>query len=188
METRTQIFHAYTPEDAPEASRPLLESTRNKLGFVPELYAYLAESPAALQAYFDLSARLQQTSFSPAEQQVLLLTISVENGCEFCVAAHSMAARRTKAPDAVVNALRAMQPVGDAHYAALVGFAQAVVRERGWVSGAPLQAFLDHGFTPRQAIEVVLAAAMKTLSNYVNHLTGTQINPELSAEKWVRPA
>jgi uncharacterized peroxidase-related enzyme len=188
MEDTVTTFHAYTPENAPDASEPLLDTARRKYGFVPELYAYLAESPPALQAYFDLSARFEQTSFNPAERQALLLAISVENACEFCVAAHSMAARRAGAPDAVVDALRAMRSVPDAHYAALTTFAQAVVRERGWVTGAPLETFLDSGFTPRQVIEVVLATAMKTLSNYVNHMTGARTNPELSAEAWHHPA
>lgn len=187
MQDAPPTFHACTPEDAPEAAQPLLAAILKQYGFIPEFYAYLAESPVALQAYQDLSARLRQTTFTPAEQQAVLLAISVTNDCEFCVAAHSMAARRAKAPDAVVDALRAMRPVEGAHYAALTTFAQAVVRERGWVRGAPLQAFLDQGFTPRQAIEVVLAVAMKTLSNYVNHLTGAKTNPELAAESWRRP-
>lgn len=187
MQDATPTFHACTPEDASDAARSSLASIRTQYGFIPEFYAYLAESPAALQAYQDLSARLRQTTFTPAEQQALLLAISVTNGCEFCAAAHSMAARRAKAPDAVVDALRALRPVEDTHYAVLTTFAQDVVRERGWVRGAPLQAFLDHGFTPRQAIEVVLAVAMKTLSNYVNHLTGARTDPELEAESWQCP-
>lgn len=71
-------FRVYAPDDAPEPARPLLMGAQRKLGFIPELYARMAESPPALQAYFDLSARFEQTTFLPAERQVLLLTISVE--------------------------------------------------------------------------------------------------------------
>lgn len=181
-------FTLHTPETAPASARPLLEGAKAKLGFVPNLYAHLAEAPAALEAYFQLSAQFDKTSLNPIERQVVLLAASVENGCEFCVAAHSIAARKmAKAPDAVVDALRARQALPDARLQALASFTRAVINERGWVAEAPLAAFLAAGYSRQQSLEVVLGVAMKTLSNYANHLTGTETNPELNAEAWSRP-
>ncbi len=120
---------------------------------------------------------------------MILLTISVENGCEFCVAAHSMIARKiVKIPDAVVDALRNRATVPDTRLQALSSFARCMVKERGWVTGAPLDAFFEAGFTRQQALEVVLGVTMKTLSNYANHLTETQTNVEFSDEAWQRAA
>lgn len=181
-------FALHTPDTAPAAARPLLEGAKAKLGFVPNLYAHLAEAPSALEAYFQLSAQFDKTSLSPVERQVVLLAASVENGCEFCVAAHSMVARKmAHAPDPVVDALRAGQPLPDARLQALASFTRAVVRQRGWVADAPLATFLAAGYTRQQSLEVVLGVAMKTLSNYANHLTGTETNPEFDAEAWSRP-
>jgi hypothetical protein len=42
-------FPVFTPETAPEASRPLLEQTARRLGFVPNLTGELAASPAAVE-------------------------------------------------------------------------------------------------------------------------------------------
>ncbi|TAL72046.1 MAG: carboxymuconolactone decarboxylase family protein [Rhodanobacter sp.] len=182
-------FTTHTLESAPAAARPLLEAAKSKLGFIPNLYGNLAEAPAALQAYFDLSAHFDKTSFTPVERQVVLLAISTENNCEFCVAAHSVIARQmVKVPSPVVDALRAFTPLPDAHLDALATFARAVVRERGFVASAALDAFLASGFTRRQVIEVVLGVSMKTLSNYVNHLTGTVTNSEFATETWKRAA
>ena len=182
-------FTTHTLESAPAAARPLLEAAKAKLGFIPNLYGNLAEAPAALQAYFDLSAQFEKTSLTPVERQVVLLAISTENNCEFCVAAHSLIARKmVKVPDAVVDALRASKPLPDAKLEALAQFTRAVVRDRGFVPHAALKAFLDAGFTQRQVIELVLGVAMKTLSNYANHLTGTKTNPEFSVEAWKRAA
>jgi uncharacterized peroxidase-related enzyme len=182
-------FTTHTLESAPAAARPLLEAAKAKLGFIPNLYGNLAEAPAALQAYFDLSAHFDQTSFTPVERQVVLLAISTENNCEFCVAAHSVIARQmVKVPSAVVDALRASTPLPDARLQALAAFTRAVVRDRGFVTPAALGAFLKAGFTHRQVIEVVLGVSMKTLSNYVNHLTGTRTNSEFAAEAWKRAA
>ena len=52
---------------------------------------------------------------------------------------------------------------------------------KGAVSDAQLQAFLDAGYTQQQSIEVVLGVALATLSNYTNNLAQTEINPELQA-------
>lgn len=182
-------FTTHTLESAPAAARPLLEAAKAKLGFIPNLYGNLAEAPATLQAYFDLSAQFDKTSFTPVERQVVLLAISTQNNCEFCVAAHSVIARQmVKVPDAVVDALRASTPLPDARLEALAVFARSVVRERGFVSSATLEAFLKAGFTHRQVLEVVLGVAMKTLSNYANHLTHTKTNREFAGEAWKRAA
>lgn len=182
-------FTTHTIESAPEASRPLLESANKQLGFVPNLYGNLAEAPVALKSYFDLSAAFDKTSLDPVARQVVLLTASVENGCEFCVAAHSVIARNmVKAPDAVVDAVRDRKPIPDEKLEALSSFTRTVVRERGWATGASLQAFLDAGWTKQQALEVVLGVAMKTLSNYANHLTGTETNEQFASEAWNKAA
>ncbi|AIG05026.1 alkylhydroperoxidase [Pseudomonas fluorescens] len=180
-------FPQHTPESAPEAARDKLQAGKKRFGFVPNLYAHLAEAPPALDAYFDLSNQFDKTSFSLIERQVVMLAASAENGCEFCVAAHSMMARKmAKAPDAVVDALRARGTLPDPKLQALAAFTRTMVQERGWVVGAPLEAFLAAGYTPRQALEVVLGVTMKTLSNYANHLTGTTTNPEFASEAWTR--
>lgn len=182
-------FTTHTLESAPAAARPLLETAKAQLGFIPNLYGNLAEAPVALQAYFDLHAQFEKTSFTPAERQVVLLAVSTENNCEFCVAAHSLIARKmVKVPDAVVDALRASQPLPDARLNTLAKFTRAVVRDRGFVAPNAVDAFLKAGFTRQQVIEVVLGVSLKTLSNYTNHLTGTRTNPEFASETWRRAA
>jgi uncharacterized peroxidase-related enzyme len=181
-------FTLHTPESAPEAARAMLQGAQKQMGFVPNLYANLANAPVALEAYFSLSAQFDKSSFDPVERQVVLLAASVENGCEFCVAVHSMIARKiARAPDAAVDALRNHVALPDARLEALASFTRHMVKERGWVRGQPLEAFFKAGFTHQQALEVVLGVTMKTLSNYANHLTHTQTNAEFSHEAWHRP-
>jgi uncharacterized peroxidase-related enzyme len=178
-------FSIHTVETAPEAARPLLQGARSKLGFVPNLYASLAESPAALSAYLMLSDLFGETSFTPTEQQVVALAVSAENGCGYCMAAHSTIARHmVQVPSAIVDALRDGRALNDARLEALRSFAKAVVRDRGEVRGKPLEAFLAAGFSRQQSIEVVLGVAMKTLSNYGNHLFETPIDAAFEAETW----
>lgn len=180
-------FPNHTPESAPEPANQKLAEVKKGLGFVPNLYAKLAEAPAALEGYTTLSGIYDKTSFSNAERQVILLAASVENGCEFCVAAHSMTAKRmAKVPEDVVEAIRESQTLPDARLNALVQFTRQMVVNRGWMEEQQVQAFLDAGFTGQNALEVVLAVAMKTLSNYANHLTGTKTNEQFASEAWHR--
>ena len=181
-------FPKHTAQTAPEASRQMLGQAERTMGFVPNLYAHLAEAPAALEAYFGLSAQFQKTSLTAAERQVVLLVTSVENGCEFCVAAHSMIALKMAGLSTeTVDALRAGTDPTDPRLGALAKFTRAVVAQRGWIGDAGVAAFFAAGFSAQQALEVVLGVAMKTLSNYANHLTRTQTNSELSAFTWKRP-
>lgn len=178
------IFH--TPDTAPDAAKPALLAAQKQLGFIPNLYAGLANAPSALQAYLSLSDYFANTSLSPIEQQVVLLATSVDNGCEFCVAAHSLIAKTVvNVPETVVTALRNQTEPDDPKLAALAAFTRAVVQERGWVLDHPAYGrFLEAGYRPEQALEVILGVTQKTLSNYANHLLQSPINDAFAAERW----
>lgn len=177
-----------TPESAAESARPILEKARSTLGFVPNLYAGLANAPQALEAYIAVSGHFDKTSLTPKERQVVLLAASVENGCEFCVAAHSFIAKKMAGvPEDVVQALRDGKEPSDTRLGALAAFALAVVKDRGWVADGPaLKRFLAAGYSKEQALEVVLGVVQKTLSNYANHLLKTPLNSQFESERWQR--
>lgn len=178
-------FRFHDVASAPPDAKPLLEGAQKKMGFIPSLYAGLAESPAALKLYFDISDAFGKTSFTPVEQQVVLLAVSVENGCEFCVAAHSFIARQmVKVPSPVVDALRARTSLPDARLQSLAAFARKIVRERGWVAPADVDTFLSAGFTRAQVLETIMGVTMKTLSNYANHVLCTPTDAAFAAEAW----
>lgn len=177
-------FKIHTLESAPKAASEVLAKAKEKYGFVPNLLGVLAESPAAVKAYLTLGGLLEQTSFTPAEQKVILLAVSSENRCEYCVAAHSTVAKMQQVPADVIEALRNGRSIADPGLQALSEFARSVVRNRGWVSKEELERFLSAGFTRAQVLEVILAVAMKTLSNYTNHLAETPLDPPFKAAAW----
>lgn len=177
-------FNTYSLETVPEAGRETLETVQNTYGFVPNLIGTMVESPALANAYLDIGKFFGETSFTPTEQQVVLLTASRINECEYCVAAHSTIAAMSKVPADVVDAIREDRPLEDPRLEALRTFARQVVEERGWVGESAVDAFIDAGFTRAQVLEVVLGVAMKTLSNYTNHIAGTALDPAFQAQKW----
>lgn len=178
-------FKIYTKENAPQASKPLLEDREKKYGFLPNLFGAFAGSPSVLEAYISLSNLLEKTSLTPQEQQIVLLAVSFENGCEYCVAAHSMVARMmVKVPDETVEALRHGSSVADKRINALINFTRTMVQKRGCATEDDLQRFFDGGYTQNQVLEVILGITMKTLSNYTNHVFNTPLDKAFESQQW----
>lgn len=175
----------HTTDSAPEASRPLLERIAKAFGFVPNLYAVFAESPAALQGALAMSDAFSKTSLSPAEQQLVALAVSEANDCAFCMAAHSTAAKHAaKVAPAIVDAVRNREPLADARLDQLVTFTRKLVELRGFVGEADIAAFLAAGYSRAQLIEVLFGVGMKTFNNYADHIAHTPLNDQFKAEAW----
>ncbi len=181
-------YTVHTPETAPAAARETLAGAKKAFGFVPNLLGVMAEAPALVKAYTTLSRIFDETSFSPAERQVVLLTVSYENGCKYCIAAHSVIAGMQKVPSDVVGAIRAGKPIVDPRLEALRRFTAAVTKTRGGPSENDTKAFLNAGYTKAQVLEVVLGVGMKTLSNYTNHIAGTPLDDAFAKAAWSKAA
>ena len=178
-------FTVHTVESAPAASRPLLEGLGRSFGFVPNLFAEFAESPAALRGALAIYEAFSTSSLAPAEQQLVMLAVSEANDCKYCVAAHSTLAKRlAKVDPALVSATRRREPLPDAKLDALVTFTRKVVEQRGMLAESEVAAFLDAGYTKAQLIEVLLGVGMKTFNNYVDHIAHTPLNDQFKAEAW----
>lgn len=178
----------HSRDSAPEASKPFFDATEEKFGFTPNLIEVLAESPQATEAYLTLNGLLENSSLDPVEQQVVLLSVSFENGCDYCMAAHTVVAGMTDAPEEVVEALRAGDSLPDPKLDALSSFTRKVVRERGWVGDEAIRDLLEAGYSRATVLDVVLGVAMKTLSNYTNHMAGTELDEPFRDAAWEAPA
>ena len=177
-------FQIHTKDTAPETSRATLESTAKKYGFVPNLYGVLAESPAAVQAYAGINKALEQSVLSPVEQQVVALTVSTTNDCAYCVGAHSTVAQMVRMPDDVLMALREQRSLSDRKLNALRTLVMSILRYRGWVPEEDLQRVVAAGYTQRHVLDVLTLVALKTLSNYVNHIAHTPLDVQFAAQSW----
>ena len=180
-----QKFPLHTSATAPAAAKPAFEKLEKTMGFIPNLYAHLAEAPAALYGYLALGDQFKQASLSPVEQQVVLISASIVNGCDYCAAAHSFVARNlVKADGKVIDALRARRDLPDARLNALARFTREMVETRGHPAPAAVTAFYAAGFNQRAVLEVITGIALKTLSNYMNHLTDTPLDATFEPERW----
>lgn len=181
-------YPMHTPDTAPEAAKEPLAKAQRAFGFVPNLLAVMASAPTLLKAYMTLGALFDESSFTPAERQVVLLEVSYQNGCDYCVAAHTVIAGMQGVPASAVDAVRGGHPIADQRLEALRQFTAAVVESRGWPSENHTRAFFGAGYTQAQALEVILGVGMKTLSNYTNHIAGTPLDAAFSKAAWSKAA
>lgn len=175
-------FPIHTIETAPEASKPLLEGAQKQLGFIPNLMGTLAEAPAALEAYLSIAAIFEKTSFSATEIEVVTLSVSAVNGCDYCLAGHATIAGMKKVPADVIEAARTAAPISDPKLEALAKLTRSVAETRGWPEQPLLDDFYAQGYTPANYLELLVGVTMKTLSNYVNHQADTPIDAAFGAE------
>jgi uncharacterized peroxidase-related enzyme len=176
-------------DNAEPRAKAVLDGVQKGLGFIPNMYANMANSPSMLETYGAGYKMFREDSgFKPAEQEVVFLTISHENGCEYCMAAHSMVGEKMSGvPAPVLNALRSGLPLPDAKLQALSVFTRIMVASRGKPTRQDLQGFLAAGFSERQVLEIILAIAVKTISNYSNHVFHTDVDPVFAAYRWETP-
>jgi AhpD family alkylhydroperoxidase len=177
-------FIRHTEETAPDAAKPLLAQAKASFGFVPNLLAVMAEAPGLLEAYQRMHQLFANSGLSAEEKTVVWQTINVENACHYCVPAHTAIAKGMQVDDAITDALRDGTPLPTALLEALRTFTLQVVRQRGHLSEAEVQAFLDAEYTPRNVLEVILGYSQKIMSNYTNHLADTPVDAVFQKFAW----
>lgn len=179
---KTELFD---PETAPQDAQPLLQDVQKKMGgLLPNLYRQMAAAPTVLEAYLALTDILAKTSFSPAEQQLILMTASARNGCVYCVAAHSSGARMAKLDKDAIEAVRSGMPIEDPKLETLRSFTESVLDARGKVGADALENFVAAGYSQAQAMEVLVGVAMKALSNSFSRMFDTPLDDFLSRVAW----
>ncbi len=174
----------HTLESAPAASQPQLIQSRKANGSIPNLHAVMAEAPGLLVGYRTVGDLFVASRFSNEETTVVWQTINVENGYIYCVPAHTAIAKAMKVDDRITQALRDGTPLPTPRLEALCTFTLAVMRQRGVVEDAVMDAVFEAGFTQRQVLEVVLGLAQRVMSNYTNHLAKTPLDARFQRFAW----
>ena len=169
---------------APEGSKAIMQMATQKYSFLPNLLGNMAHAPALLEGYATLSGIFGKTSFSPTEQQIVLMSNNVLNGCKYCMAAHTTIAQGQGVPDDVIAALRDNTPIADAKLEALRQFSQVINISRGNPRAVDTKAFLAAGYSEANILEVILGTGLKVMSNYTNHVAKTPVDDNFAGNAW----
>jgi uncharacterized peroxidase-related enzyme len=177
--TDEALFPSLLPGQVPARSRQILEQAREYFGFVPNLLASLAHSPVALSVYFNANVGFECGTLTHAERQIVLLVASKENDCAYCTTSHSALARFfSNVPSDALLAIECGNKLRDPKLDALVSLTRQLVSQRGYAPRETIQRFLDSGYKKEQLLEVLIGIAIKTISNYFDHLSALEIDDE----------
>jgi uncharacterized peroxidase-related enzyme len=174
-------FQLYTDQTAPPGSAEVLSKVKERYGFIPNLGATIAESPTAFSGLLGLIEAFDRTTFTAPERELVLLAVSVANDCTYCRTVHVGLGRRAGLSREAVTATLESRRLEDPKLNALRDLTVALVQSRGRATEAQVEAFLRAGFSKAQVLEVVMGVALKTFTNYCNHLAGVVPNPEFVA-------
>lgn len=183
-------FNIHTPETAPEQSRGILKSVQEKLGFVPNVFGVIANSPALLRGLWELRASADMGQLTPAERTIVRLTASHLNDAHYCMAANLTVAQKESIPADMLDALRNDRPLKDAKLEALHLFTQKVMKRLGRPDASDIDAFRKAGYTDAHVMEVVLGISQTLITNYVGHIAHVPLDKQFEANRVadVKPA
>ena len=165
------MFIDHTVESAPPAARRTMAATEKRLGRLPPAVARMAESPELLDGFLKSSGLFESSTLDPIAREVVVMTMATRNRCHVCVSMHTKKLHALNAPQDVVARLTDQSPLPDPRLEAIRTFTNEVLRTAGEVDDDALTAFLDAGYTHRNALEVVLGIGAYTMSTLANRMT-----------------
>ena len=163
-------------EAAPSASRLVLEEIEKRRGSLSNLTRLMANSPAALEGYLDMSDALGKGDLPAATRERIALALSEFHNCNYCLSAHVFHARKqVRLDDAEITANRSGAS-NDIQAEAAVCFALALARTRGQVSTQQIDAIKAAGYDDAQIVEIVQQVALTTFTNYLSGVAAAEID------------
>lgn len=97
----------HSQEQLPEESQRLLAEIEQALGRVPNLFRTYAAHPPLLRANWGkMKAAMMEGDLPRRLKEAIALLVSQDNGCRYCVAAHSAALQGLGVDDATLAAIR----------------------------------------------------------------------------------
>jgi uncharacterized peroxidase-related enzyme len=171
MSRLTQI----DPEQAAGHAKELLEAVKGKLGIVPNMTRAMANAPSVLESYVHFSGALAKGKLSPKLRQQIALEVGQTNGCNYCLAAHSMIGKSVGLTAEQIHDAR-LGTASDAKTNVALAFVRKLVATHGKVSDADVQSLKDAGYDDGAIAEVVAHVALNAFTNYFNNVAETDID------------
>lgn len=179
------MLTSHTIDTAPEESKKYFKEAEVSFGFIPNAIKILAGSPGAYEAYNTLfEIFFHKTTLSMIEAQIVLMTSSLENKCQYDIAAHSWGLELTNTPQDIIDSLRNGVKINDPKLEALRLFTKELILSHGHIGKDSVQRFLDAGYSERNILEILVGLAAKLISNFSNSIADTELDNSMLKHKW----
>ena len=169
-------------DELPDDLRDRIMAVQEKAGFVPNVFLALAHRPNECRAFFDYhdALMLRDGGLSKAEREMIVVSTSGANDCQYCVVAHG-AILRIYAKDPLVAdqvAINFRKADITDRQRAMLAFAEKVALNSAALEEADYETVRSHGFDDEDIWDIGAIAAFFALSNRMANLTAMRPNDE----------
>ena len=172
-----------TRDEVSPANQAIFDKLKSSLGTVPNLYATLAYSEHALGNY--LAFQNAKSSITGKAREIVNLVVSQVNGCEYCLAAHTVIGKMNGFTDEQILEIRGGNASFDAKFDALARLVKNIAVNRGHADQALVDAFFAAGWTRANLVDAIVVIGDKTVTNYLHATTRVPVDfpaaPQLAA-------
>ena len=153
----------------------LLDTIQGQLGMVPNFLKVFANSPVALRAFLGLHGVAGAGSLDHQTRERIALALAQQNGCEYCVSAHTAFGRKSGLTGDEISAARHGSSE-DAQAAIAVKFATSLMEKKGDVSAIEIAQLRSAGFTDSDVVEIITHVGMNFLTNILGKASKVEID------------
>ncbi|HCC62067.1 MAG TPA: alkylhydroperoxidase [Pseudomonas sp.] len=167
----------------PADIRERIVAVQEKAGFVPNVFLMLAHRPDEFRAFFTYHDALMERegdSLTKAEKEMIVVAVSADHGCLYCVVAHG-AILRILAKDPLLAdqiSVNYRTATISERQQAMLDFALHLAAERGVLDDAWQARLEKMGFTLNDIWDIGAIAALFGLSNRLVSMARTPPNDE----------
>jgi AhpD family alkylhydroperoxidase len=164
------------PELAQGRARELLDELAARGTEPGPMVRAMANAPALLRGYLELSRAMKRNHRDRRVGERISLAVQEWLGCDYCVEAHSRAARSLGLSENDVELARQGTAI-DPKVAAMVAFGQQVLAAPAEITDEQVQELRDLGYSDEQIAEVPGLAALNVLTGAFNLVAGIHPTP-----------
>ncbi len=158
-------FNVPTRNEVSENNQGIFDNLEKAVGFVPNIYATMAASENGLKNFLEFANA--ESSLKTKEQEVVNLTISEYNQCQYCLSAHTaIAGMNGYTPEQIVE-LRKGEASFDSRLNALARLTRNIAESKGATNPEIVDNFFSHGWTKENLIDVFNQVGEITITNYL---------------------
>ena len=153
----------------------MFEGIEKTVGRLPNIYAVIGNSSNALVSYLKFSEAQKNGSFNAKEREAVALAVSEENGCNYCLSAHTAIAKMNGFSEEDTLQLRSGS-YNDIRLNVLTNLAKSIVANKGRADKILVNAFYEVGYNEKALVDLVALVVDKTFTNYIGRLALPEID------------
>ncbi|PCI87579.1 MAG: alkylhydroperoxidase [Hyphomicrobiales bacterium] len=182
IETKANPYPPANINELPDDIAKIILDVQEKSGFIPNVFLVLARRPDEFRAFFAYHNALMEKdgNLSKAEREMIVVTTSNFNQCQYCVVAHG-AILRIRAKDAFIAdqvAVNYRKANITKRQRAMLDYAVKVSQNAYEIDASDSEILHHHGFDDEDIWDIAAISAFFGMSNRIANALSIPANKE----------